>query len=87
MKLDLLITNARIITMDPGRPEARSMGVWHGLIVGFDEEISNDHAARELDLAGATVVPGFIDAHCHTAWFGQTLLGLDCSAAASWSEV
>lgn len=87
MKLDLLVTNARIITMDPARPAARSMGVWQGKIVGFDDDLRLEDHLREIDLGGATVVPGFIDAHCHTAWFGQTLVGLDCSRATSWEEV
>lgn len=87
MRLDLLITDATIVTMNSERTTARSMGVWNGKVIGFDEEIEGFDAARTVSCGGATVVPGFIDAHCHTVWFGQTLLGLDCAGAASWGEV
>lgn len=33
---------------------------------------------RELDLAGATVLPGFVDAHCHPVMYGQNLAWVDC---------
>lgn len=81
MKLDLLLRNANIITMDADRPAAHTLGVWHGLVVGLDEEVEGLDAAEVLDLDGATVTPGFIDAHCHTTWFGLGLAELDVSGA------
>jgi predicted amidohydrolase YtcJ len=56
--------------MDPARPAARSLGVWHGRIVGLDEEVDDLPAAREVDLGGAVVLPGFVDPHVHLAWAG-----------------
>ncbi|MEU4167078.1 amidohydrolase [Streptomyces sp. NPDC026665] len=64
------LTNARFLTMDPDRPVARELGVWRGRIVGLDEEIAALPARRVVDLQGATVLPGFIDAHVHLAWTG-----------------
>lgn len=87
MKLDLLLRNADIITMDPGRPAAHSLGVWQGRIVGLDEDLDGLDAFQVLDLGGATVTPGFIDAHCHTAWFGLGLAELDVSAARGLPEL
>lgn len=87
MRLDLIVRDAHILTLDADRPTARSLGVLHGRIVGLDEEIDGLRADRVLDAGGATVVPGFNDAHCHTAWYGLTLSQLDLSAAGSLDEV
>jgi predicted amidohydrolase YtcJ len=81
MKLDLLLRNADIITMDDRRPHATALGIWQGRIVGLDEDLDGLDAAAVLDLDGATVTPGFIDAHCHTTWFGLGLGELDVSGA------
>ncbi|OEV11472.1 amidohydrolase [Streptomyces nanshensis] len=87
MRLDLIVRDANIVTLDERRPAARSLGVLHGRVVGLDEEIDGLRADRVLDAAGATVVPGFNDAHCHTTWYGMTLSQLDLSAARSPEEV
>lgn len=87
MLLDLLVRDAHILTLDPGRPHARTLGVLHGRIVGLDDDVEALPARRVLDAGGATVVPGFNDAHCHTAWFGLSLAQLDLSTARSVEEV
>ncbi|MGX7828644.1 amidohydrolase [Actinokineospora sp. 24-640] len=56
--------------MDPGHPRARVIGVWRGRVVGVDEAVVGLPAVREVDLGGAWVVPGFVDAHVHLAWAG-----------------
>jgi predicted amidohydrolase YtcJ len=87
MKLDLLLRNADIITMDPARPMASSLGIWQGRIVGLDEDLDGLDALEVLDLGGVTVTPGFIDAHCHTTWFGLGLAELDVSGARGLDEL
>ncbi|MEV3929031.1 MULTISPECIES: amidohydrolase [unclassified Streptomyces] len=87
MRLDLIVRNARIRTLDPARPDAHTLGVLHGTVVGLDEDVADLPARRVLDAGGATVLPGFNDAHCHTAWFGLTLTQLDVSTARSVDEV
>ncbi|MEN8584682.1 amidohydrolase [Burkholderia sp. RS01] len=81
MKLDLLLRNADIITMSADRPRANALGVWQGRIVGLDGDVDGLAAAEVRDMGGATVTPGFIDAHCHAAWFGLGLAELDVSGA------
>jgi predicted amidohydrolase YtcJ len=68
--LDTRLVNADIVTMDPRRPAARQLGVWQGRVVGLDEEVASIPARAEIDLGGATVLPGFVDAHVHLAWTG-----------------
>ncbi|WP_395570514.1 amidohydrolase [Streptomyces sp. BK79] len=64
------LTNARFLTMDPGHPIAHDLGIWRGRIVGLDEAATALPAREVVDLGGATVLPGFIDAHVHLAWTG-----------------
>ncbi|OEJ34746.1 amidohydrolase [Streptomyces subrutilus] len=64
------LTNARFLTMDPDHPVARQLGIWQGRIVGLDEAVAALPAREVIDLQGATVLPGFIDAHVHLPWTG-----------------
>ncbi|MFD5598882.1 amidohydrolase [Leucobacter sp. NPDC058333] len=79
MKLDLILTAREILTMDPARPTATAVGVLHGRIVGFDDEIAGLDAVTTLDFGNACVTPGLIDAHCHTSWWGLGLASIDLS--------
>ncbi|SDS07645.1 hypothetical protein SAMN04515669_0275 [Jiangella sp. DSM 45060] len=80
MELDLLVTGAQIVTMDAARPAASRLGVWQGRIAGLDEELDGLRARRTVDLGGATVLPGFVDAHSHLAWTGMAAGLVDLSA-------
>lgn len=77
MQLDLILDNGAFRTFDDSRPTARTVGVWGGRIVGFDDDVRDLNAKRRVDLGGATVIPGFNDVHCHTTWYGLTLASVD----------
>jgi predicted amidohydrolase YtcJ len=68
--LSTRLTNARFLTMDPDHPVAHDLGIWRSRIVGLDEAVTTLPAREVIDLQGATVLPGFIDAHVHLAWTG-----------------
>ncbi|WP_028921824.1 amidohydrolase [Pseudonocardia acaciae] len=87
MRLDLLLRNARVRTLDPDRPAASAVGVLHGRIVGVDEDVTELGARTVVDCDGATLVPGFADAHNHMAWFGLSLAELDLSTTASMADL
>src|ERR1700677_4759684 len=77
---DLLI-NANVLTMDPARPRATTVAVSGGRIVGVGDDTSDvlDGARPRdvLDLKGATLVPGFHDAHNHMIGYGLSLTEID----------
>ncbi len=77
MRIDTIIENARITTVDPDRPHASRIGVWNGRIVGVDEELDGLTADTRVDLDGAPVVPGFNDAHFHFSMLGLEMTQLD----------
>jgi predicted amidohydrolase YtcJ len=80
VELDLLITGCRALTMDPHRPAASSIGISAGRIVGLDDDVAKLGARRTMDLGGATVLPGFIDAHTHLTWTGTAGKQINISA-------
>ena len=75
--MDLVLYGGNILTIDPDLPRAESLAVRDGRIVavGSNEELASlrSQAARTVDLDGATVMPGFIDAHTHFVSGGMTL--------------
>lgn len=83
MLLDLVVENADVVTMDPARPGATRLGVLGGCVVGLDEELDGVTATETVDVGGATVLPGFIDAHTHLQFTGQGMSAVDVSAARS----
>ena len=87
MKLDLVVANASIYTMDPARPTATRLGIWRGRVAGLDEELEGVGTARVVDAGGRTVLPGFVDAHTHLVWQGLGLGALDISAARGVDDV
>lgn len=84
---DLIIRNAHVLTMDDRQPEAGAIGVLNGRIVAVGADLDGYSAARHIDAAGVTVLPGFNDVHCHTTWFGLSLTEIDCSTLARLDDV
>ena len=72
---DLALVNANVLTMDPARPRASAVAIAQGRITALDE--ISPGASRVVDLRGATVLPGFHDAHNHTIGFGMSLGEVD----------
>lgn len=83
MRIDTIIENARITTVDPRRPRAQRIGILGGTIVAFDEELDGIDATTRIDLKGAPVVPGFNDAHFHFSKVGldMSLLNIATNVA------
>jgi len=76
---DLLFVNANVLTIDPRRPRAGAVAVRGGRIAGvYDADARPEITARNVvDLNGATMLPGFHDAHNHMIGFGLALTEVD----------
>src|SRR6266404_5351069 len=66
---DLVVVNARVLTSDTATPRAEAFAVKNGRFtaVGSTSDVRNLATSRTpvVDAQRMTVVPGFIDAHCH----------------------
>lgn len=83
MRVDLILENGNLLTMDPARPRATALAVHGGRIVAVgdgDELERHLTAARVVSLGGHTVVPGFHDAHNHMPSFGMGLADVPLSS-------
>jgi predicted amidohydrolase YtcJ len=83
IRADLILYNANIHTMDAANPQAQAVAISGGrfLAVGTKDEVDNLASAstKRIDIGGRTVLPGFIDAHLHTASSGlRHLKEVDC---------
>lgn len=87
---DLIVTNANIYTVDNSFSKAEAFAVKDGKIiaVGTISEIDNTYKANDtLNAEGKTIVPGFIDAHCHFLGLGFNQQSVDLVGTKSFEDV
>jgi predicted amidohydrolase YtcJ len=84
---NLIIVNANIHTMDPGRPHADAVAISGNRIaaLGSSDEIRAlaGSDTRVIDAGGRLVLPGFNDAHVHFLSGGFSLSNVDLRDAKS----
>ncbi len=80
-KADLVLKNGTVITMEKEMPQATAVAVQGDKIVwvgdGKDAGAWIDERTKVIDLAGASVYPGFIDCHAHIVALGDSRLDID----------
>jgi len=89
-RADLLLTNGKVYTVDSEFSTAEAVAISdHRIIaVGTSREILQKYSAAEVvDLHGAFVYPGWIDAHCHFFGYGMNLNALDLTGTGSVEEI
>ena len=88
---DLIVTNARIYTVDENRPLAEAMAIREGRVVFVGSArgaatFAGPHTQR-LDVDGKTIIPGMVDAHVHLMGLGTALRIVDLVGTRSYEEV
>ncbi|HEY6943998.1 MAG TPA: amidohydrolase family protein, partial [Candidatus Acidoferrum sp.] len=88
---DLLLLNAHVVTMNDKQPSAQAIAIQGDRIlwVGSTEEAKRLYPkpSRTIDLQGATVLPGIIDAHTHLINLGESLVRLNLKDTPTEKEI
>jgi predicted amidohydrolase YtcJ len=75
IEADLVVVNGRVLTQDSALPRAEALAVKDGrfLAVGSNSDIRNLASPRTqvIDASGMTLLPGFIDCHCHPSGMSE----------------
>ncbi len=87
---DLIVTNARVWTVDPKRPEAEALAILGDRLVAVgsraEVEAWRGPSTEVIDAGGRRVLPGFNDAHVHFVDGSAKLSRVDLKDARSPDE-
>jgi len=87
----IVLSNANVLTMDLSQPRAECIAISAGTIffVGSKKDLENTNPAdfEYMDCSGRTILPGFIDAHCHLRAFAESLVTLDLRKTEGFSSI
>lgn len=89
-KVDLIVTNAKVYTVDNDFSITESFAIKDGKFVqlGTTEEILSKYQSNQiLDLEDKFVYPGFIDAHSHFYGYCMSLLQANLRDTKSFDEI
>jgi len=90
LKVDLLVYNATIYTVDSSFSVAEAMVISDGKIIetGKTTDLQNKYVANEtLNAEGQYVYPGLMDAHSHFVGYSQSLFTVNLFDSKSFDEV
>jgi predicted amidohydrolase YtcJ len=82
---DAIYAGGDIVTVNDAQPTAEAVAVKDGkiLAVGARADVEKAHkgaTTKSVDLAGRTLVPGFVDGHAHVLAFGSQAVGANLLA-------
>lgn len=89
-KADLIITNAKIYTVNQNFDTVEAMAISDGKIVAVGKSadvFKNYKATNVQNLQGKSVFPGLIDAHCHFTGFATDKWKCELWGTKSWEEI
>ena len=80
---DLILYNARVVTLNPIQPDGELVAVKGSRILytGRSEDLAwmKGRQTETIDCNQHTLIPGFVDAHCHVLGYSASLVAVDCS--------
>lgn len=89
-KVPLVVHHAKIYTVDDKFNVAEAMAISDGKIVaiGTNDDILKEYEGEEeLNAAGKTILPGFIDAHCHFTGYATDMWKCNLVGTTSFNDV
>jgi predicted amidohydrolase YtcJ len=79
----VILFNANVITLDPSQPKAELVAIDGGRIAYVSGNEALAHLKKPgtqiIDCKGRTLLPGFIDGHCHLRAYAESLVSLNLS--------
>jgi hypothetical protein len=88
---ELVLSNAKVFTVNKTQPEAEAVAVKDGKIVfaGSDEDVKRfiGDKTEVIDCKGQFVMPGFIEGHGHIHGLGSSLINLNLMPVKNWDEI
>lgn len=90
IEVDTIVLNAKVYTVNEAFDTAEAFAIKDGkfLAIGPAETIKNNYEAREIiNVENQTIVPGFIDAHCHFYGLGMNLQKVNLVGTTSFKDV
>jgi len=88
---DMIVVNGRIYTVDDSRPMVSAFAVRGGriLFAGSEREVRSlaGPKTRVLNVGGATIIPGMVDAHAHLVGLGNSLANVNLAGSRTLEEV
>jgi predicted amidohydrolase YtcJ len=88
---DMVLTNAKVYTVNKNQPEAEAIAVKDGKIVfvgsNSDAKKHIGSSTEVIDAKGQFVMPGFIEGHGHIHGLGASLINLNLMNVKNWDEI
>ncbi|WP_295074313.1 amidohydrolase [Tabrizicola sp.] len=87
----MIITNAKVLTMDEPRPRAEAVAFGGGRILAVGSRAEVEALAgpgvRVVDAGGRTLLPGFVESHLHLVLGGNELSQLQLGGVSGFDEL
>ena len=91
MTVDMIISGARVLTMDDSKPRAEAVAVSGGRIVAVGREAEvlalRGPGTRVIEAGGRTLLPGFVESHLHLVLGGAELAQLQLGGVAGFDAL